>query len=91
MTFLHQVLQWFADPSHWQGTGGIPHRLAEHLLMSGASVGTAALIALPLGIALGHGRRGGFYAINASNVGPGRPRHPAHRDQRLRRPDGRRG
>jgi osmoprotectant transport system permease protein len=69
MSFLHLVVQWFADPAHWQGTDGIPHRLAEHLLMSGGSVGAAALIALPLGIALGHRRRGGFYAINVSNVG----------------------
>src|SRR5579864_2970862 len=69
MAFLHQVLQWFADPSHWQGTDGVPHRLGEHLAMSGASVLVAAVLALPLGIVLGHQRRGGFYAINVSNVG----------------------
>jgi osmoprotectant transport system permease protein len=69
MSFLQQALQWFLDPAHWQGTGGVPHRIGEHLLMSGASVLAAAIIALPLGIALGHRRRGGFYAINVSNVG----------------------
>jgi osmoprotectant transport system permease protein len=37
--------------------------------MSGASVLTAALIALPVGIAIGHFGRGGLLAINISNIG----------------------
>jgi osmoprotectant transport system permease protein len=37
--------------------------------MSGASVLTAALIALPVGIAIGHIGRGGLLAINISNIG----------------------
>jgi osmoprotectant transport system permease protein len=37
--------------------------------MSGLSVLTAALIALPVGIAIGHYGRGGILAINVSNIG----------------------
>jgi osmoprotectant transport system permease protein len=37
--------------------------------MSGASVLVAALIALPIGIAIGHFGRGGILAINISNIG----------------------
>jgi osmoprotectant transport system permease protein len=37
--------------------------------MSGASVAVAALIALPVGIAIGHYGRGGILAINISNIG----------------------
>jgi osmoprotectant transport system permease protein len=37
--------------------------------MSGASVLTAAAIALPVGIAIGHFGRGGILAINVSNIG----------------------
>jgi osmoprotectant transport system permease protein len=69
MNFANQVLQWFLNGAHWQGDGGIPHRTFEHLAMSGASVLTAALIALPVGIAIGHFGRGGFLAINISNIG----------------------
>ncbi|HVH64659.1 MAG TPA: ABC transporter permease [Candidatus Acidoferrum sp.] len=69
MSFIGQVVHWFADGSHWQGDGGIPHRLLEHVAMSGASLLVAALIALPIGILLGHFGRGGNLAINISNVG----------------------
>jgi osmoprotectant transport system permease protein len=69
MNFISQVLQWFLNGAHWQGDGGIPHRTFEHLAMSGASVLVAALIALPVGIAIGHFGRGGILAINISNIG----------------------
>jgi osmoprotectant transport system permease protein len=67
--FLADVVRWFLDPAHWQGTAGIPNRLLEHLQMSLAATVTAALIALPIGLALGHYGRGGALAINVSNVG----------------------
>jgi osmoprotectant transport system permease protein len=69
MNFAGQVLQWFLNGAHWQGDGGIPHRSLEHLLMSGASILAAALIALPIGIAFGHYGKGGNLAINISNIG----------------------
>lgn len=40
----------------------------EHLYMSAAAVITAAAIALPLGMALGHARRGGGLTVVLSNV-----------------------
>jgi osmoprotectant transport system permease protein len=69
MSFIGQVVQWFLDPAHWQGDTGVLHRTLEHILMSGASVLTAAVIALPVGIAIGHSGRGGILAINVSNIG----------------------
>jgi osmoprotectant transport system permease protein len=69
MSFLGQVAAWFADRHHWTGDFGVPHRLVEHLAMSAAATATAALIALPIGLILGHLGRGGVVAINASNVG----------------------
>jgi osmoprotectant transport system permease protein len=41
----------------------------EHLQLSLVSMGIACAIAIPLGLWLGHTGRGGFLAINASNVG----------------------
>jgi osmoprotectant transport system permease protein len=69
MGFLLLVWQWFADPAHWSGTDGIPQRLAEHVQLSAESVAIGALIALPIGIVLGHYGRFGNLAINISNVG----------------------
>jgi osmoprotectant transport system permease protein len=69
MSFIGQVQQWFLDGSHWQGDFGIPNRLFEHVSMSVESLAAAALIALPIGVGLGHIGRGGNLAINVSNVG----------------------
>jgi osmoprotectant transport system permease protein len=45
----------------------------EHLLLSFASIGVAMVIALPLGVVLGHLHKGSFIAINISNVGRALP------------------
>ena len=69
MTFLGAVWSWFTDPAHWRGSDGIPTRLGEHIHLSAESVAIGALIALPIGIALGHYGRFGNLAINISNIG----------------------
>lgn len=73
MDFLASVAAWFADPAHWRGEDGIPVRVWEHVQLSGAAVGIAAAIALPLGFYLGHTGRGGFAAINVANIGRALP------------------
>ena len=45
----------------------------EHLVLSGAAIVVALLIAVPLGVVLGHLHRGSFIAINLSNVGRALP------------------
>jgi osmoprotectant transport system permease protein len=69
MTTIINVLQWFANAAHWTGSDGIPRRLLEHVQLSAESVAIGTLIALPIGIALGHYGRFGDLAINISNVG----------------------
>ena len=69
MTIIANAIQWLTDPTHWQGSDGIPTRLAEHVQLSAESVLIGALIAVPLGVALGHYGRFGNLAINISNVG----------------------
>ena len=73
MGFLSQVAAWLANPARWQGIDGIPNRVGEHLVLSGLAVGIAVLIALPLGVYLGHTGRGGFAAINVANMGRALP------------------
>lgn len=69
MSALLRVLQWFADPAHWSGSDGIPIRLVQHVQLSAESVVIGAVIALPIGIVLGHYGRFGDLAINVSNIG----------------------
>ncbi len=69
MSLLQATLQWLTDPAHWQGIDGIPTRLGEHVHLSIVSVAIGALIALPVGIVLGHYGRFGNLAINISNIG----------------------
>jgi ABC-type tungstate transport system substrate-binding protein len=50
-------------------TGLIWDKTLEHIWLSLASLGVALVIAIPLGVWLGHRHRGSFVAINVSNVG----------------------
>lgn len=45
----------------------------DHLLLSGAAIGVALVVAVPLGVWLGHVHRGSFIAINVSNIGRALP------------------
>jgi osmoprotectant transport system permease protein len=69
VSLFQATLQWLTDPAHWQGIDGIPTRLGEHVHLSIESVAIGALIALPVGIVLGHYGRFGNLAINISNLG----------------------
>lgn len=67
--FLADVLAWFADPGNWQGTGGVPYLLVQHLGFTAASMGFATAIAVPLGLWIGHTGRGAVLAVQVSNIG----------------------
>jgi osmoprotectant transport system permease protein len=45
------------------------HLAAEHLLTSGLAILVAVMIAVPLGLYLGHVRKGEFLAVSVSNIG----------------------
>jgi osmoprotectant transport system permease protein len=57
----------------FDNTGLIWDKTVEHIWLSGAAVGVALAIAIPLGVWLGHLHRGSFLAINVSNVGRALP------------------
>lgn len=63
------LIQWFTDPANWSGPNGIPVRTAEQFAIAGIAMLIAIAIALPVGIILGHLRRGGFVAVNIGNIG----------------------
>lgn len=55
---IPDFLGWLFDPSNWQGRYGVPNLLSEHLALSFASILLAALLAIPIGIAIGHSNKG---------------------------------
>jgi osmoprotectant transport system permease protein len=68
-------VQTFVDAIQFlfDNLGLIWDKTVEHLALSGAAVGVAMAIAIPLGVWLGHLHRGSFLAINVSNVGRALP------------------
>jgi len=67
------TVTWLGNPAHWQGTDGIGMRLAEHLALSGTALAIAGLLALPIGLWLGHTGRHSQVVINLLNVGRALP------------------
>jgi osmoprotectant transport system permease protein len=65
----------FVDAVHFIGDNGslLLSKTGEHLELSGAALGIALLLALPLGLWLGHLHRGLFLAASVSNVGRALP------------------
>jgi osmoprotectant transport system permease protein len=58
-----------AGGSQVGGLGELWELTWPHLKLSGASMGIACAVSVPLGLWLGHIGKGGFLAINVSNVG----------------------
>jgi osmoprotectant transport system permease protein len=68
VSFLTYAFDWLKSPQQWQGHDGIPIRVLEHLYYSGLSLLIAVLIAVPLGLLIGHYGRGGFVVVNVANI-----------------------
>jgi osmoprotectant transport system permease protein len=71
--FLRRLGDWFANGSHWHGANGVPELLWATVKISAEAVLIALVVALPIGLLLGHTGRGGFLALNIGNVGRALP------------------
>lgn len=58
MMILVAALAWLATPGHWIGSEGIFARMLQHLTIYGLALALAAAIALPVGLIIGHTRKG---------------------------------
>jgi osmoprotectant transport system permease protein len=68
MSFLDFAWDWLKAPAQWHGAGSIPMRTLEHLGYSGLSLLVAAVIAIPLGVLIGHTGRGSYLVVNLANI-----------------------
>jgi osmoprotectant transport system permease protein len=69
MSVWHQTWVWLSTASHWTGSDGVTGRVGQHLELTVEAVVLAGLVALPIGIILGHLGRGGLLAVNIANAG----------------------
>jgi osmoprotectant transport system permease protein len=68
MDLVTATAQWLADPQQWQGPNGILARLLEHVYLSAVSLGIAALVAMPLGLWIGHTGRLSWLTVSSANA-----------------------
>ncbi|MFI9592138.1 ABC transporter permease [Nonomuraea sp. NPDC052265] len=72
MSWLGSFFGWLADffgtGANWAGPDGIPARLLEHLEFSVLALALAMLIAVPLGLAIGHTGRGEVVVVISANL-----------------------
>ena len=65
-------IRWIFTAENWREVNfqpGIASQLAYHLLLSAISVGIASAIAIPVGLYVGHARRGTWLAVAIANIG----------------------
>jgi osmoprotectant transport system permease protein len=68
VTLVAATIAWLTDPAHWVGPAGMTTRLGEHVLLSAVSLAIALLVALPIGVWIGHTGRFASAAVNLANI-----------------------
>ncbi|HVC74849.1 MAG TPA: ABC transporter permease [Mycobacteriales bacterium] len=62
------IWDYLGDGSHWSGSDGVPARVVEHLEYTFLALAFVCLIALPLGLFVGHTGRGSVAIAGSANV-----------------------
>lgn len=68
MNFLQQALAYIFTAANWSGPDGLLTRIVEHLEYTGLAVVFSALIAVPVGMVIGHTGRGTFLVVTGVNA-----------------------
>lgn len=61
---IASVAAWLTDPANWSGPAGIIAQTLTHLQYSVIALALAALVAVPLGLYIGHTGRGRVVVVN---------------------------
>jgi len=68
MDVLTEALRWLNDPLNWTGRQGVLALAGTHLAISGVAVAIALVVALPVGLWLGHRGRGATVGVVVANT-----------------------
>ena len=68
VNFLQQALNFIFTADNWGGKAGLGARILEHLQYTGVAVAVSALIAIPIGLLIGHTGRGSFLVVTGVNA-----------------------
>ncbi|MCM6775824.1 ABC transporter permease [Nocardia sp. CDC159] len=68
MNLFIDAWHYLTTAANWGGHTGIQQRLLEHLWYSFLAVALSAAIALPIGLVIGHTRRGGGLIVGFANA-----------------------
>ncbi|HZQ30931.1 MAG TPA: ABC transporter permease [Mycobacterium sp.] len=68
MNFLQQALSYIFTAANWGGNAGLLARIGEHLQYTAVAVAVSAVIAIPIGMAVGHTGRGTFVVVTGVNA-----------------------
>ncbi|MGH3557225.1 MAG: ABC transporter permease [Mycobacterium sp.] len=68
MNFLAQALAYLFTADNWVGPVGLAARTMEHLEYTVLAVAVSALIAIPIGLIIGHTGRGALVVVTGVNV-----------------------
>lgn len=68
MNFLQQALSFICTAANWGGPAGLTARILEHLEYTAVAVVVSVLIAVPVGMLVGHTGRGTFLIVSGVNA-----------------------
>src|SRR5262245_37384055 len=67
MSFVEQAVSYLMTPADWTGPAGLAARVIEHVEYTAMAVAASALIAVPLGLLIGHTGRGAVLVVGGVN------------------------
>ncbi|MFD6463802.1 ABC transporter permease [Streptomyces roseolus] len=68
MNLFLDAWHYLTDGANWSGPTGITQRVLEHLWYSVLTIAASAVIAIPLGLVIGHTRRGAALLVGFANA-----------------------
>ncbi|MGF6883335.1 osmoprotectant transport system permease protein [Nocardia sp. GAS34] len=68
MNLFIDAWHYFTTSGNWSGPAGIGHRIVQHLWYSFLAIALSAVIAVPIGLLVGHTRRGGGAVVGFANA-----------------------
>ncbi|MGC5616474.1 ABC transporter permease [Georgenia sp. Z1491] len=73
MNLFADAFAWLAAPEQWSGSGALPERFGEHLVLTLLALAIATVVAVPLGYLVGHTGRGRQLVVALSGAGRALP------------------